>query len=330
MRFKPAAMRLTALFGLAVCAAILADSLSSSPAFCAFRSGCDEVIFSPNGKVLGVPLPVIGLVAFGAFFALTLVPGRAAALVGPAAVLAGLAGLTLIAVQRFVLRQTCPLCLLADASALALAAVQLSGRTKAAPPSSGRRLGVWSGAAALAFAGPLLWAWLRPAPPVPPEVRSLWVPGKVAVVEVTDFECRFCRQNEPVLAVFLEEHPNRVRHVRLVMPSPKHPNARNAALACLCAEAQGKGEAMAAALYDADDLSPEACRRLAETAGVDLKAFDACPADPAAEAKIDATSAWVQATGERGLPLVWVGDQMLVGAQTPGSLRAAYRRAEQH
>jgi uncharacterized membrane protein len=331
MRYQRAALRLLALLGLALSAVLLVDHLTVRPAFCGFHSGCDTVIFSPYGRPLGVPLPLLGLAAFGLFLVLTLIPHRrAAALVGPAALLAGVVGLGLILVQVLLLRQTCPLCLLADAAALGMAAVILGSppRGEAVPPSSAWGIAGWLTAGVLAVAAPPLWVWLRPTPPVPAQVQAQWVEGKITVVELTDFGCKPCRQANPLVEEFVRRQGKRVRLVRLVLPLPEHVHSREAARAYLAADTQGRGAGMADALFAAEDHSAGACRRLAETLGLDLAAYDRMVSDPATDAALDATAAWVKESGLRGLPLVWVQDQLLVGVPTPEALTAAYRRAE--
>ena len=52
----------------------------------------------------------------------------------------------------------------------------------------------------------------------------------VTIVEYTDFECPFCRQERDVLVQLLEEYPGKVRLVVKQYPVPTHPHAYPAAL----------------------------------------------------------------------------------------------------
>jgi predicted DsbA family dithiol-disulfide isomerase len=108
----------------------------------------------------------------------------------------------------------------------------------------------------------------------------------------------------------------------------RHPNARDASRAFLCAQAQGKGDEMAAALFQADDLTPQSCERLARSAGVSIGQFRACLADPGIDQRIDADLEWVKAVAPRGLPVIWVQDRMLSGIQSSDALREALWAAE--
>ncbi|MBI1915815.1 MAG: thioredoxin domain-containing protein [Planctomycetes bacterium] len=327
MSIKLCALRLLALLGLAVSTVSLVDQLSSRPLFCGFESGCNEVMRSAFGRVAGVPLPVVGVVAFGLFFALSLFPNRPAGrLLAPLALLAGAAGLALLLVQVLVLKRLCRLCLVVDACALFLAVVEL-GLPSSVPQAAPARRWPWVILAALAVALPPVWSLLKPPPPVPEAVKAHWVDGKVTVVLVTDFDCPACRETHPILEAFLREKGDDVRLVRFVYPLPQHANARHAARAYWCANAQGKGDSMAQALFGSNDLSPEGCERIAAGLGLDLKRYRPCVTAATTDEAIDATSGWAPQSGLRGLPLVWIQDQALAGAQTPESLRAAFERA---
>src|SRR5262249_61195791 len=66
-----------------------------------------------------------------------------------------------------------------------------------------------------------------------------------------------------------------VRVVRKMLPLSMHPHAMPAALAYCCADAQGKGDAMAEALFaaPADQLTPDGCEQLAAGVGCDLDRY---------------------------------------------------------
>jgi protein-disulfide isomerase len=172
------------------------------------------------------------------------------------------------------------------------------------------------------------WTLLKPIPPVPEVVKSFWQPGKITVVEVTDFDCPYCRETHPALREFLAELGDRARFVRFVMPLATHANARPAARAHFAAEAQGKAAEVAVALFAAEDLTPAGCEKVARSLGLAMEKYRAAVADAATDAAIDARAAWVDQGKMPGLPVIWVQDQRLVGVQTADSLRAALGRAE--
>jgi predicted DsbA family dithiol-disulfide isomerase/uncharacterized membrane protein len=325
---KLTALRLLALVALAASAAGLVDLLRPTPFFCGLQSSCDHVTGSSFGHLAGVPLPIVGLVAFGLFFALTLFPSSwTASLLGPMALLAGVSGLVLLILQALVLRRYCRPCLVVDACAMLLAVVYLAGPQGDSSFSRRPRHSLWVGLALAAVGVPVAWSWLQPAPPAPQEVKALWMPGKITLVLVTDFECPACRQIHPALTALLQEHGEKVHLVRLVLPLPQNPNARHAARAYWCAAEEGKGDAMAEALFNASDLSAAGCEQLAAHLGLDLAKYRQRVAEPATDEKIDTATTWVLQTSAQALPILWVQDQVLVGAQTSESLQAALDRA---
>ena len=105
----------------------------------------------------------------------------------------------------------------------------------------------------------------------------------VTIVEFVDFECPFCRRLAPELAAAVDHATTNVAVIRKMVPLGMHPHARTAALAWCCADAQGKGDAMAKALFDAppDELTPEGCERIAAQVGCDLDRYREALADPA-------------------------------------------------
>ncbi len=136
MTFRLLAFRLLSLVAVAVSTAMVLDAYLPAPAFCGFRAGCDEVTHSAFGKLAGIPLSLWGLVAFATFYTLTLFPDRnSAGRSARFAIVAGVVGLGLVAEQVFLLKQTCPFCLIIDTCGILLAAVEL-GLPPAKPPAT--------------------------------------------------------------------------------------------------------------------------------------------------------------------------------------------------
>jgi protein-disulfide isomerase len=165
--------------------------------------------------------------------------------------------------------------------------------------------------------------------PVPPQVTAHWVPGKVTIVEVADFDCPHCRHLHAVLQELLREEGERVRLVQLTAPMPAHRHARDASRAFLCAGQQGKGREMGEALFSAEKLTPQACEDLAVSLGLSRMDFRSCVAAPETDQQLDAEVAWVKAAGLDALPVLWVGQRRLSGSQSLDALRQAVREAEQ-
>jgi uncharacterized membrane protein/protein-disulfide isomerase len=327
-------IRLLALLGLAVSMTLLMDHLRPNPRLCGFEWDCEEVLTSRFGSLLGVPLPVIGVVAFAVLLAVSLFPaGRSGRLLRPLALAAGVTGIGLILLQVAVLHRVCRFCLIADIAAIAIGAVALVWGRGVRPMVDVRFRSLWlAGAAAALGIGAIFGTTGSRAggeeKPVPRQVRAFWVPDKVNVVEVTDFACPHCRRTHPVMKQLVEQEGDRIHFVRLTAPMPAHAQARPASRAFLSACEQGKQYEMAEALFTASDLSAEQCERTAAGLGLSLPEYRTCVADPATDARLDAVLAWVKEASPQGLPVIWVQDRTFFGPQSLEELRWAVRLAE--
>ena len=304
-----------AVIGLAASVASLVDFLGTTPTFCA-ETGCATVRESAWAHPLGIPMPVLGIAFFAAALALCSFPAprlrRALAIAG------ALWAVALIAVQALAIGAWCKLCLIADPAAIGYAIAVLAG---AGTVRLSAARGVAAGSAvAAAIAGLALWTRAEPlAAPSPSSnlpafVQAAQTPGVATVVEVADFECPFCRRMQTELTTALAQARVPVRVVRKMLPVPGHRHAMPAALAYCCADAQGKGDAMAEALFAAppDALTSEGCEQLAAGVGCDLDRYRRDL--PAAKARVAAEMAEVRAAGVHALPTLFIGDQRIEGA----------------
>jgi len=320
--------RLALLLALGVSAALLIDYLRPLPAFCDVGSGCDQVRLSRFGTLWIVPVPAIGLAGFALWMVISLLEGeRARFFTRAMALVAGVTGVLLLLTQAFVIKAFCKLCVTVDIAAIVAAAAVLFARADDEDRSQPAARWLWPAATIITILLPGLWALAQPSPPVPREIASLWVPGKINVVEFADFQCPFCRKLHPLMSELLGEYADRVHFVRLNMPLTSHSQSRTAARAYCCAEEQGQGPAMADALFQSESLTPEACEKLAASLGLSLEAYRACVGSSSTDARIDDEIARVKSAGLAGLPTVWIGDQVLVGLQPIDKLRDAFAEA---
>jgi protein-disulfide isomerase/uncharacterized membrane protein len=318
-----------AVVGLGASIASLIDFLGASPTFCA-ETGCATVRESAWSHPGGVPMPVLGIAFYAAAIALAFVDAprlrRTVAVAG-----AGWA-ILLIGLQAFSIGAWCKLCLVADPAALGYAVAVLAGAT-VLRFTIGR--GLATVPAVLATVG-VLALWTHTAPPPPPDplagtpafVREAQVAGAATVVEVVDFECPFCRRMQDRLTQAIAQARTPVHVVRKMMPLAMHPHAMPAALAYCCADAQGKGEAMATALFAAapDDLTAEGCEQLAARVGCDLERYRRDL--PAAAARVAAEADAAQAAGVHALPTLFIGGERVVGTtRSTEELTALLERA---
>lgn len=326
MRVRSGVAAVASLIGLTASVASLYDYLGPAPAFCA-ESGCATVRASAWAHPLGIPMPVLGIVFFAMMLVLAFVerPKLRVALAATGAAW----GVALIALQAFVIHAWCKLCLIADPSAIVAGLAVIAGARTVKF--------TWPRVVAAVPAGAACVLALRlfshpAAPTIPPGtpafVASAQQPGVVTVIELVDFECPFCRALAPKLADALRAAKVPVRVVRKMVPLPMHPHAMPAALAWCCAAAQGKGDAMADALFSApaDDLTPEGCEQLASKIGCDMDRYHRDL--PAMVGKVAADMLDARGGDVHSLPTVFVGTQRLTGANhTTEDLVAAVEHA---
>jgi protein-disulfide isomerase len=329
VRWPSVLFRLLTLVGLGVSSALVADYVFEVGSFCSPNDPCAEVAASDYGEVLGVPLAVVGIIGFAVLLALSLVPTRwAAVAVRALAVVAGLAGLTLLVIQLAVLRQVCPYCVVADLSAVGLGIVAVVTRPFAEPPTG---VWLWVGVLGWLWAGlivglaPIAWEAAHLPVAAPEPIRAHWASGKITMVQVTDFDCPSCQRAHPIVVDWRRQHPD-VRFVLLVAPIPGHHDAWPAAEAYAAAVRQGKGEEMADALYTAPARDPKTCRQLAERIGLNLEAYDKVVADRGTMAEFEAINEWVRPL-QLGQPFFWIQDELVAGVPTAEKLDAALARA---
>jgi uncharacterized membrane protein/predicted DsbA family dithiol-disulfide isomerase len=328
---------LPVLTALVASAALVVDT-HGAPVFCREGGGCDTLRHTAIAAPLGVPLPVLGMVAFLALGAVTLLGGRRARIAQ--VVLSGLAALVgtglLLAQVHF--RAFCPFCFVADVSALACAAaavVRLRLDLDESPPWPATATGATALLAAMAVplaVGARMRADVAPTPQVIRDEMAATPHGEITLVDFVDFECPFCRMTHAELQPLVREHTGKVRVVRRQVPLASHPHARDAARAACCGEELGKGDTMADALFSApvEDLTREGCERIAQRIGLPLPAYRACVANPATELHIEADRAEFKAAGGFALPTLWIDDGQLIGAQTHESLATAIGHALAH
>lgn len=318
-------LRLFALLAASFSAAAAVDAYAPVPAFCASGGGgCEAVAASELGQLLGGFLPALGIVAYtlvlvGSLFSLT----RRAALL--TAVLGGVGGLSLLAIQAWQIGSFCQLCLGVDLSAVVVAALALIGLRAGAQESARGSLALWAGLYVLAVGCPPAYAASQPKP-VPQGVRSLWQAGKINVVEFSDFQCPYCRKMHPVLRGALKSYGDRVHVDRRSYPLSSHAHAAGAAAAFICAHAQGKGEAMADELFAREDISEQALPEIAAHVGLDVAVFGSCVGSSETKQRVADDKELVASTGMQGLPTVWIGDTVVLGFDASAGA-APYARA---
>ncbi len=149
------------------------------------------------------------------------------------------------------------------------------------------------------------------------------VDAPVTIIEFSDFQCPYCGRASSTVKELHERYPEQVRIVYRHLPlTAIHPNARPAAEAAACAEAQGKFWEFHDKLFaNQSALSPADLQRYAQEVGLDMPAFDSCVTERKTQAQVDkdlgAAMAAATAAGKRGLgtPAFFVNGMLLSGAK---------------
>lgn len=303
--------------GFAVSAALAWEYLGDSGGMCTVGGGCDTVRSSPYASLLGIPVPVVGLIYFG-LLAVLLAARRLRALRALSAV-GALAGAGFLALQGLVIGAFCPWCVVVD-----LAAIALSLSTRYTHP---HEHSAWF--RPLALSGPPLAAISllvfpsRPTPPTaPPSPGIATAASSLTVVEFIDFQCPFCRALHQRLSNLLRDFPQ-IELQRRHLPLPQHEHAAIAARAACCAEEAGQGDAMADKLFAAARPDASTCREIARELKLDLPTFDACLTSPRVDHRLTADLELARTLNVRALPTLLIGDERLEGLPDEATLRAS-------
>ncbi|GMU59866.1 MAG: hypothetical protein AMXMBFR34_16290 [Myxococcaceae bacterium] len=159
------------------------------------------------------------------------------------------------------------------------------------------------------------------APPRPRKTVEAIGPSKgsdkaaVTIVEFADFQCPYCSRAAATVERVMAGYEGRVRLVFRHFPLSFHEKAPKAAEAGACADEQGKFWALHDALFESQELEPEAMKLQAQRLGLDAAKFDSCldSGRTAALVKRDLTAG--QKAGVTGTPAFFINGRMLSGAR---------------
>ncbi|MEM9455313.1 MAG: thioredoxin domain-containing protein [Myxococcota bacterium] len=320
-----------ALVGLGTSALMLYLYLMPGAGACGPEGGCDAVRTSQYSRFAGIPLPYLGLAYFAALAAAVLVPRLRTRVVLGALAVGGVAtGLTLLTLQGAVIGAWCPYCVVVDVCSLGAGLAIVPGL---ADPAIRLRPGPVLGAAGLGFAVPVVLLSVLHTEPEPPVIggpapaiaasAEAEAEGQATIVEFVDFECPFCRRQHRRLAEILDDYGDRVQVVYKHWPLRMHPHAREAARYACCAQEQGRGKAMADALFARDALTQSTCQECADQVGLDPGALQECLASERPDQQLERDDEAARQAKVRALPTCFVGEQRFEGLQKESTLRAA-------
>ena len=159
----------------------------------------------------------------------------------------------------------------------------------------------------------------------------------VWVIEVSDFQCPYCKQwHDQTYAALRDQYvkTGRVRLAYVNFPLGSHIHAWPAAESAMCAGAQGKFWQMHDGLFDTQNRwessgSPTAVfDSLAQSNGLDMGRWRDCVKSGVMKPLIEADHDRASTAGAVATPTFMIGDKILTGAQPIEELRKAIDSAE--
>lgn len=137
----------------------------------------------------------------------------------------------------------------------------------------------------------------------------------VTIVEVSDFECPYCRKVQPTLQAIQERYGDDVRMVFVNRPLSFHKQAHPAARASWAAHQQGKFWEFHHLLFAQTKLTDDTYPELASQLGLDLSRFQSDMTSAQATTAVDGDDAAAQKAGASGTPTFFINGRKLSGAQ---------------
>jgi protein-disulfide isomerase len=148
------------------------------------------------------------------------------------------------------------------------------------------------------------------------------------MVEFADFQCSYCRREEPVVAHLGTVYGADLRLVFKHLPlTPIHDHAEHAAIAAECAGEQGKFWELHDLLLTTELDDATLLDDARAIPGLDVTAWQACLTSSEAAAVVDADLALAATVGIPGTPTFVVNGVLVVGAVPEDELRAAIGQA---
>lgn len=137
----------------------------------------------------------------------------------------------------------------------------------------------------------------------------------VTLVEFSDFECPYCVRIYPTLQQVVKKYGDKVRLVYRQFPLDIHDNAFKASEASLCADEQGKFWEIHNAMFDNMQMVKSGSfGELANTLGLDMKAFNICMASGKYASRVEQDMEDGSIVGVTGTPATFVNGRLVSGA----------------
>lgn len=144
--------------------------------------------------------------------------------------------------------------------------------------------------------------------------------ASVVIVEFGCFTCPYTKQAESSVSMMLRKHEDDVYYVFKPFPLPNHQNSYETAKAVLCAEEQGKHWVIKDMIFQQQMICAEegeiAVDNLAEQAGLDMEAYQACMHGSGASERLDGFIQQGKDSHLYATPTFFINGKPLVGPQS--------------
>lgn len=343
------AMFFLALIGLFVSSYLFVTYTSGTPIVCGVAHGCDVVRASRWATMFGLPTPLFGIIFYTAVAALliirTIMPSYKTALLFRLTRLAVFIGLAesayLTYIQAFTIGAYCSWCLASAVTATLLFVVAFWDRRHVLEAERmAKELKIqFFGLLVTAIVGIIVvMALLAPRTDGErPQLRAyepdaetealaagflypegLTVEGPedapVTITEFIDFECPSCAAAHPELHKVRKEYEGRIRFAYRQFPLPMHRHAKEAAIAAVCADAQGTLFPYADVLVEGrEHLEREDLVGYAAELRLDMDAFASCLESREALERVEQDLHDGDALGVSATPTIFINTSMIDG-----------------
>ncbi len=142
--------------------------------------------------------------------------------------------------------------------------------------------------------------------------------AKVTIVEFSDFQCPFCAKGAEVITELKKKYGNKIKVAFKNFPLPFHKQAKQAALAALCANEQGADKFWKfhdLMFADQTKLEPAALKDTAKSLGIEIPKFEKCFEENKYMAQIEQDMKEGETIGVKSTPTFFVNGKLVNGAQ---------------
>jgi protein-disulfide isomerase len=139
--------------------------------------------------------------------------------------------------------------------------------------------------------------------------------AQITIVQFSDFQCKFCQEQENIMKKIYNEYKDKVRIVWKDFPEkdPKSVSFR-AALAARCAQKQKHFWEYHDLLFKRNDsLNDDMYHKLAKNSSLDIDKFKKCMSDPTSSQPILDNMYEANSLEISGIPFIFINEQEIMG-----------------